>query len=87
MEVTISTERLLDIRISFQKNELRYYSGWLNFAKFAANLANFAEIKSWYGEGTELVRSGSNNDILWDDLQKHGKKFGRYRIFSYICTV
>ena len=57
------------------------------FAEFAANLANFAETKSWYGEGTELVRRGSSDDILWGGLQKHGKKFGRYQIFSYICTV
>ena len=26
---------------------------------FAANMANMAETKTWYGEGTELVRSGS----------------------------
>lgn len=37
--------------------------------------------------GTERVRSGSSYDILWGGLQKHGKKFGRYQIFSYICTV
>lgn len=38
--------------------------------KLAANLANFAETKSWYGEGTELVRSGLSDDILWGGLQK-----------------
>ena len=33
---------------------------------FAANLANFAETKSWYGEGTELVRSGSSiRFVIW----------------------
>ena len=29
-------------------------------AKFAANVANFAEIKTWYGEGTEKVWSGAS---------------------------
>lgn len=37
--------------------------------KLAANLANFAETKSRYGEGTELVRSGLSDDILWGGLQ------------------
>ena len=27
------------------------------------------------------------NDILWDELQKLGKKFRRYQIITYICTV
>ena len=39
-------------------------------ARFAANVANLAETNSWYGEGTELVRSGSSYDILWGGLQK-----------------
>ena len=29
-----------------------------------------AIIRSWYGEGTELVRSGLSDDILWGGLQK-----------------
>ena len=29
-------------------------------AKFAANVANLAETKSWYGVGTEKVRSWSS---------------------------
>ena len=33
----------------------------MNFYMFAANLANFAVTKSWYGAGTELVRSGSSS--------------------------
>ena len=43
------------------------------FAKFAANLANYAETKSWYGEGTELVRSGSSYDVLW-------RRFGKSKV-------
>ena len=31
------------------------------FYMFAANLANFAETKSLYGAGTELVRSGASS--------------------------
>ena len=27
-------------------------------------------VRSWYGEGTELVRSGLSDDILWGGLQK-----------------
>lgn len=30
-------------------------------AKFAVNVANLAETKSWYGEGTEEVWSGSSS--------------------------
>ena len=35
------------------------YHKILVFATFAANVANFAETKTWYGEGTEQVRSRS----------------------------
>lgn len=42
-------------------------------ARFAANVANLAETKSWYGEGTELVRSGSSYDVLW-------RRFGKSKV-------
>ena len=36
----------------------KLHSLTFNLAKFAAYIENLAETKSWYGEGTELVRSG-----------------------------
>ena len=42
----------------FGKNELRFYYGWLIFAYFAANLANFAETKSWYGASLTMIFCG-----------------------------